>query len=155
MEAIERERVTTLKEIEKEKAVEIEKKNIQDVIKERVAVEKTVVIEQQKILDTEAFAGADREKQVAVTLAEKEAQELMTKQVQAAEAQRESARLRAEEEAFNVTKSAEAKKQAAEMHAEELGDRGRGVPGGIREGGGREEADGGCDGERVCGGRAR
>jgi len=120
LEEIERERVTTLKAIDKEKSVEIEKKNIQDVIKERVAVEKTVVIEQEKIKDTEAFAGADREKQVAVTLAEKEAQEELLKKVKAAEAEKEAAELKADEEAYAEIREAEASKKAAELHAEEL-----------------------------------
>ena len=39
---------------------ETEKKAIQDVIRQRLEVEKTVVIEQQRIKDTEAFATADR-----------------------------------------------------------------------------------------------
>ncbi|MCB1227206.1 MAG: hypothetical protein KDK99_15420, partial [Verrucomicrobiales bacterium] len=120
LEQIERERVTTLKDIEKEKSVEVEKKNIQEVIKERVALEKTVVVEQQKIKDTEAFATADREKQVALTLAEKAAQEQLIQKIKEAEAQKEAARLKAEEEAFNQTKAAEAGKQAAELKAQEL-----------------------------------
>ena len=120
LESIDRERVTTLKEIEKEKAVEIQKKEIQDVIKERVAVEKTVVEEQQKILDTEAFAGADREKQVALTLAEKDAQEGLIKKIKEAEAAKEAAQLHADQELYERVKLAEADKQAAELHAEEI-----------------------------------
>lgn len=120
LESIERVRVTTLKEIEKEKAVEIEKKNIQDVIKERVAVEKTVVVEQQKILDTEAFAGADREKQVAVTLAEKAAQEKLIIKIKEAEAVKEAAQLHADQELYETVKMAEAERQAAVLHAEEI-----------------------------------
>jgi uncharacterized membrane protein YqiK len=120
LESIERERVTTLKEIEKEKAVEVEKKLIQDVIKERVAVEKTVVEEQQKILDTEAFAGADREKQVAVTLAEKDAQSALIQKIKEAEAAKEAAQLLADQELYKRVKGAEAEKQAAELHAEEI-----------------------------------
>lgn len=120
LEQIERERVTALKTIEKEKAVEIEKKNIQEVIKDRVVLEKTVVVEQQKILDTEAFATADREKQVAVTLAEKSAQEQLITKIKAAEAAKESAKLKAEEDAFNQTKGAEAAKQAAELRSQEM-----------------------------------
>lgn len=120
LEVIERERVTTLKDIEKEKAVEIERKAIQDVIKERVAVEKTVVEEQQKILDTEAFAGADREKQVAVTLADKAAQEELIKKIKEAEAAKEAAQLRADQELYERVRKADADKQAAELHAEEI-----------------------------------
>ncbi len=120
LESIERERVTTLKEIEKEKAVEIEKKEIQDVIKERVAVEKLVVEEQQKILDTEAFAGADREKQVAVTGAEMRAQEGLIQKIKEAEAAKEAATLKADQDLYEVVKIAEANKQAAELKAEEV-----------------------------------
>ncbi|MDP0490563.1 MAG: flotillin family protein [Verrucomicrobiota bacterium JB023] len=119
LEEIERERVTELKSIEAEKAVEVQKKEIQDVIRERVAVEKTVVEEQQRIKDTEEFATADRQKQVTVTLAEAEAQEKMIERIKQAEAQKEAAQLAADEHAYEVMKDAEAKRKAAEMLAEE------------------------------------
>lgn len=119
LEEIERERVTELKSIEKEKSIEVEKKNIQEVIKDRVALEKTVVIEQEKIKDTEAFAGADRHKQVLVTKAEAEAQEVLIRQIKEAEASKEAAQYKADEEAYEVRKAAEASKQASEMAAEE------------------------------------
>jgi len=120
LESIERQRVTEIKDIEKDKAVEVQRKEIQDVIKERVAVEKTVVIEQQKILDTEAFAGADREKQVKVTLAEADAQEILIEQIKRAEAEKEAAQLKADQELYERVKAADADKQAAELHAEEV-----------------------------------
>lgn len=120
LEIIDRQRVTTLKDIEKEKAVEVEKKNIQEVIKDRVALEKTVVIEQQKMKDAEAFATADREKQVALTNAEKAAQEQLIQKIKEAEAAKEAARLAAEQDAFTQIKAAEASKQSAELHAQEL-----------------------------------
>ncbi len=120
LEIIDRQRVTTLKDIEKEKAVEVEKKNIQEVIKDRVALEKTVVIEQQKMKDAEAFATADREKQVALTNAEKNAQEQLIQKIKEAEAAKEVARLSAEQNAFTQVKAAEASKQSAELHAQEL-----------------------------------
>jgi len=120
LEIIDRQRVTTLKDIEKEKAVEIEKKNIQEVIKDRVALEKTVVIEQQKMKDAEAFATADREKQVALTNAEKNAQEQLIQKIKEAEAAKQAAQLAAEQAAFTAIKAAEAAKQAAELHAQEI-----------------------------------
>jgi len=120
LESIERERVTTLKEIEKEKAVEVQKKEIQEVIRERVAVEKHVVEEQQKILDTEAFAGADREKQVAVTHAEKSAQESVIQRIKEAEAAKEAGQLKADQELYELVRLADSEKQAAEMKAEEI-----------------------------------
>ena len=48
LEIVERERVVTLSQIDKEKAIEVEKKIIQDVIRERVIVEKAVVEEEEK-----------------------------------------------------------------------------------------------------------
>jgi flotillin len=120
LESIERERVTTLKSIEKEKAVEVEKKAIQDVIKERVAVEKLVVIEQERIKDTEAFAGADRAKQVMVTQAEALAQEELIRKVKEAEGSQEAAKLRADQDLYERVKAAEASKKSAELKAEEI-----------------------------------
>lgn len=120
LEIIDRERITTLKAIEKEKAVEVEKKNIQEVIKDRVSLEKTVVVEQQKMKDAEAFATADREKQVALTNAEKNAQEQLIQKIKEAEAHKQAAQLAAEQAAFTAIKAAEAAKQAAELHAQEL-----------------------------------
>jgi uncharacterized membrane protein YqiK len=119
LEQIERERVTELKSIEKDKAVEVQKKEIQEVIRERVAVEKGVVEEQQRIKDTEEFATADRQKQVTVTLAEASAQEKLIEQVKGAEAHKRAIELQADEKAYAVMKAAEADRQAAEMHAEE------------------------------------
>ncbi|MDB4567032.1 hypothetical protein N9Z78_03445, partial [Akkermansiaceae bacterium] len=119
LEEIERKRVTELKSIEAEKAVEIEKKEIQEVIRERVAVEKGVVEERQRIKDTEEFATADRYKQVTVTTAEANAQEALIQKIKEAEARKEAAQLKADEEAYTVLKEAEAAKIAAEMRAEE------------------------------------
>ena len=48
LEATERARVVGIADIEKEKAIEVERKNIQEVIRERVTVERAVVEEQQK-----------------------------------------------------------------------------------------------------------
>lgn len=120
LEIIDRERQTTLKGIEKEKAVEIEKKNIQEVIKDRVSLEKTVVVEQQKMKDAEAFATADREKQVALTNAEKNAQEQLIQKIKEAEAAKEAARLASDQAAYTSIKAAEASKQSAELRAQEI-----------------------------------
>ncbi|WP_299123916.1 flotillin family protein [uncultured Tenacibaculum sp.] len=114
LEATERERIVTLAQIEKEKVVEVEKKNIQDVIRDRVMLEKGVVEEQENMKDIEAFKGADREKQVAITLAEKSAQEQLIKRIKLAEAEKEAAKQKAEE--INI--HAQAQKEASEKEAE-------------------------------------
>jgi len=119
IEQIDRERITQLKQIEAEKAIEQQRKEIQDVIRERVIVEKSVVEEQQKIKDTEAFATVEREKRVTVTHAEATAQENLIQQIKEAEAHKQAAQFEADEQAYSVTTAAEASRQAAKMKAEE------------------------------------
>ncbi|CAM4086631.1 flotillin family protein [Flavobacterium antarcticum] len=126
LEQTERERVVTLAQIEKEKAVEIERKNIQDVIRDRVVLEKGVVQEQENMKDIEAFKTADRAKKVAITLAERDSEELYIKKIRAAESEKDAAKQKAEEinidaEAHLVAseKEAQARKILAEAKAKE------------------------------------
>ncbi|QYJ69163.1 flotillin family protein [Flavobacterium litorale] len=126
LEQTERERIVTLAQIEKEKAVEVERKNIQNVIRDRVTLEKGVVQEQENMKDIEAFKTADREKKVALTLAEKESEELYIKRLKAAEAEKEAAKQRAEEINIDAAarmaaseKDAEARKILADAKAKE------------------------------------
>jgi len=126
LEVTERERIVTLAQIEKEKAVEEEKKNIQNVIRERVIVEKAVVIEEEAIKDTKAKALADREKLVAVTKAHEVAEESLTKEVKAAEAGKRAAELRTQQQIIEAEadqvaahKKGEAMKTIAEARAAE------------------------------------
>ncbi|MEL7495964.1 MAG: flotillin family protein [Planctomycetota bacterium] len=114
LEVAERERVVTLADIEKEKAIEVEKKNIQDVIKDRVMVERTVVEEEEKIKDTKEFAAAERKKQVAVTAAEEVAQQKLVQEVKKAEAEKQAADLQAQ----TIIVRAEADRTAAERTME-------------------------------------
>lgn len=116
LEVTERERVVGLADIDKEKMIEVEKRNIQEVIRERVIVERAVVEEQERIKDTEEFAGADRLKQVTVTKAEMEAEENLVKEVKAAEAQKVSSELLAEK----VVIEAEADKTATEKKSDAI-----------------------------------
>jgi len=120
LEITERERVVTLADIEKEKAVEVERKNIQEVIRERVHVERNVVEEEEKIKDTKEFAAAERVKQVAITLAEKDAQDQLIREVQAAEASKQASEIKAEELMIQHSGQADAEKKAAELKAEEF-----------------------------------
>ncbi len=113
LEKTEKEKIVTLAEIAKERSVEEERKNIQNVIRERVAVEKEVVAEQERIKDTQAFAEADRAKKVAVTHAEKAAQELQLKEIAVAEAMKKAALHTCEQQ---ITE-ADAKLRASEKEA--------------------------------------
>jgi uncharacterized membrane protein YqiK len=126
LEATERERIVTLAQIDKEKAVEVEKKNIQEVIRERVMVERNVVEEEEHIKDTREFATADRSKKVALTKAAEEAEQRLLIETKAAEAKKESMRHHAEEMVIEAEaqraaseKSADARKILADAQAEE------------------------------------
>jgi flotillin len=114
LEMTERERVVTLAQIEKEKVVEVEKKNIQDVIRDRVILEKGVVEEQENMKDIEAFKTADRIKQVTITNAEARAQDDLIRLTIAAQASKQAAMQRAEE--INI--EALANKEASEKEAD-------------------------------------
>lgn len=121
LEQTERERVVGVADVEKEKAIEVERRNIQEVILERVVVERAVVEEQERIKDTEAFAGAERKKKVTITAVEEAAQQSLVKEVKAAEASKAAATLLADQaviEAEAKRASSEKQMQATKMLAE-------------------------------------
>ncbi|MDL2226791.1 hypothetical protein LJB86_03945 [Deltaproteobacteria bacterium OttesenSCG-928-M10] len=127
LEVVSREREVELSRIEKEKALEEERKNIANVIRERVAVDKTVAIEEERIKEVRMVAEADRQKQVVVIDAQAQAEEKLVFQVKAAEADKESALFKAAEistlaqaELEAATRQSDAKKRMAEgVEAEE------------------------------------
>ncbi|RYY55760.1 MAG: flotillin family protein [Chitinophagaceae bacterium] len=114
LEATEREKIVTLAQIEKERNIEVERKNIQDVIRERVKLEKGVTEEQQNMKDIESFRTAERDKSVGITDASRVAEEKLIYTVKAAEAEKKAA----EERAKQLVIDAEAKKEAATKEAE-------------------------------------
>jgi hypothetical protein len=114
LEQIERERIVTLSHIEKERVIEIEKKNIQDVIRERVQLEKGVVEEQQNVKDIQEFRTIERMKQVGITAASQAAEEKLIQRVKAAEADK----IAAEQKAKELLIDAEAQKEASNKQAE-------------------------------------
>lgn len=116
LEATERERVVELARIDKEKSLEVERRDIQEVIRERVAVEKTTVEEEEKIKDTRAKAEADRKKLVAITEAEQKAEEALVQEIKAAEAAREAAEALAKKSLID----AEAEQASANHRAEAM-----------------------------------
>jgi uncharacterized membrane protein YqiK len=91
LEVISRERETELNRIEKDKALEKEKKEIADVVRMRVAVDKTVAEEEERIKDLRVGAEANRQRDVKVIGAEAEAQEKLVKDIKAAEAAEKAA----------------------------------------------------------------
>jgi uncharacterized membrane protein YqiK len=114
LERTEREKIVTLAEIEKQRAVEEEKKNIQDVIRDRIMVEKKVVEQEEIIKDTKVLAEAERLRQKEVIQAKGKGEATVIEQQKQAEA----AKLAAEIQAEKLLIDAEAEKNAAEKGAE-------------------------------------
>jgi uncharacterized membrane protein YqiK len=97
LEIIARERDVTLGGIARDKEVEVQKKDIANVVRDRIAVEKSVATEEENIKDIRTVAQANREKEVVRIGAEASATEVTTKQVKAAQASEEVAKIKARE----------------------------------------------------------
>ncbi len=78
MEAVNREREVELSVIDKDKALEEERKIIAQTISERIAVEKKVAEEEERIKEVQEVSEADRQKQVRVLAAEASAHPVPT-----------------------------------------------------------------------------
>lgn len=116
LERTEKEKLVELASIAKEKEVEVEKKNIQTIIRERVAVEKETVVEEEKIKDTRVLAEANRVKAVAVKKAEEEAETRLIIEVKTAEASKQAAERIAEKTVID----ADAKYKASQKEADAI-----------------------------------
>ena len=114
LEVVARQREVELQRIEAEKAIESEKKEIANIIRERIAVDKTVAVEEEKINEVREVSEADRAKQVQVLAAEARAEEEKVKQVKAAEAEEMAAKHRA----IEITTIAQAQLEAAAKQAD-------------------------------------
>lgn len=97
LEMISREREVELQRIAKEKALEIERKEIAEVVRARVAVDKNVAEEEERIKDLRVTAEAKRMKQVTIISAEAEAEEQLVKDLKKAEAADKAAEFHARE----------------------------------------------------------
>jgi len=113
LEVIARDRATELSKIAKDKEIEAEKREIAEVVRERVAVEKTVVEQEESIKRLQVVEEAERNRQATIIAAEAEAQENLVKDIKAAEAAEQAAAFRAREELI----LAEARQQAADLDA--------------------------------------
>ncbi|WP_031045293.1 flotillin family protein [Streptomyces sp. NRRL F-5650] len=114
LEAIGRERETQLTRIAAEKEVEAEKRNIAEVVRERVAVDRTVAEQEESIKKLRAVEEAERERQAVIIAAEAQAQEQLVKDIKAAEAAEAAATHRAAEELT----MAEARLKSADLEAQ-------------------------------------
>ena len=109
LEVVSREREVSVEKVLAEKAVEVEKKEIANVIRERVAVDKTVAVEEERIKEVREVSEADRLKQVQILSAEAQAEEEKVVETTAAKAQE----IAANHKATEITTLAEARLAAA------------------------------------------
>ena len=114
LEIVAREREVELQKIEKEKALEEQRKNIANVIRERVAVEKTVAQEEERIKEVREVSEAERVKQVILLQAQAEAEQELVRQVKQAEADE----ARSKHKAVEINTMAQAELEAASKQAE-------------------------------------
>ncbi|WP_069762194.1 hypothetical protein [Streptomyces sp. LUP47B] len=114
LEVIARERETELTRISASKEVEAEKREIAEVVRERIAVDRTVAEQEESIKKLRAVEEAERQRQAVIIAAEAEAQEQLVKDIKAAEAAEQAAVHRAAEE---VT-LAEARLKSADLDAQ-------------------------------------
>ncbi|MER7684010.1 flotillin family protein [Streptomyces sp. NPDC097610] len=98
LEVIARERETSLTRIAADKEVEAEKREIAEVVRERVAVDRTVAEQEESIKKLRAVEEAERGRQTVIIAAEAQAQEKLVKDIKAAEAAETAAKHRAAEQ---------------------------------------------------------
>ncbi|MBC3993285.1 flotillin family protein, partial [Streptomyces sp. AC563] len=113
LEVIARDRETALTRISAEKEVEAERREIAEVVRERIAVDRTVAEQEESIKRLRAVEEAERDRQALVIAAEAVAQEQLVKDIKAAEAAEQAAVHRAAEELT----LAEARTKTADMDA--------------------------------------
>lgn len=97
LEVIARERETELQRIAKDKEVEVEKREIADVVRQRIAVDKTVAEQEEAIKKLRVVEEANRTREATIIAAEAEAQEKLVKDIKAAEAAEVAATHKAKE----------------------------------------------------------
>ncbi|OWL93206.1 hypothetical protein CBQ26_19710 [Deinococcus indicus] len=114
MEAVTTDREVKLQEIERDKNVEQGVMDVANITRERIAIDKTVAVEEERINEVREVSAAERAKQVRVMQAEAQAQEQLVQEVKAAEAAETAARHRASE----LTTIAQAEFDAASRQAE-------------------------------------
>lgn len=97
IEVIAREREIALQSMARDKEVEAERREIADIVRERVAVDKTVAQEEEHIKDLRVIMEAERNKRAAVIGAEADAERQLIVDIKAAEAAGEAAKFKAKQ----------------------------------------------------------
>ncbi|HST57066.1 MAG TPA: hypothetical protein VLK84_00170, partial [Longimicrobium sp.] len=114
LEQVTTDREVQLQGVERDKVVEVGKKDVANITRERIAIDKTVAVEEERIKEVRVVSEAEREKQARVLAAEAAAQEALVRAVKEAEAAEAAAKHRAVE----ITTMAQAQLEAANSEAE-------------------------------------
>ncbi len=113
LEEVGRNREVSLNQIDMNKAVETEKRSIADIIRARVAVDKTVAVEEEAIKDLRVDAEVKRKKNVTIVTAEAEAQGVFIKDIKQAEAEQQVATAHAKKQLILADAAMEASDKEA------------------------------------------
>ena len=114
LEEVTTDREVQLQGVERDKVVEVGKKDVANITRERIAIDKTVTVEEERIKEVRVVSEAEREKQARVLAAEAAAQEAAVRAVKEAEAAESAARHRA----LEMTTMAQARLDAATREAD-------------------------------------
>jgi hypothetical protein len=113
LEEVGRTKEVQLNQIEMNKALETEKRAIADIIRARVAVDKTVAVEEEAIKDLRTDSEAKRHKHVTIVHAEAAAQEIFIKDIKKAEAEQQVAQSHAKRQLILAEASMESSDKEA------------------------------------------
>jgi uncharacterized membrane protein YqiK len=134
LEKIDREKEASLQKIANEKLIEHEKREIAEVIRSRVEVDKTVAEKEEEIKELRIVSEAERNRKAQVIMAEAEAEEALVKDIKAAEAAEKSSVFIAKEKATLAHAELEvAEKSALAKKKEAEGDEATQAAGGLAE----------------------
>lgn len=116
LEVVERQREVELQKIDAERTLEEQRKVIANTISERIAVERKVAEEEERIKEVRMVSEAERIKKTKVLAAEAEAEEALVKEVKKAQADEQRAVHRSKE--INIIAQAELEAAAREAEAQ-------------------------------------
>ena len=114
LEQVTTDREVQLQGVERDKVVEQGKMDVANITRERIAIDKTVAQEEERIKEVREVSEADRLKQIVILEAEARAQQALLEAVKKAEADEAAAKHRAVE----ITTLAQAELEAANRQAE-------------------------------------
>ena len=113
LEVVNREREVELSRAEMQKQVEVERRGVAEVVRERIAVDRTVAEQEEEIKRVRVVQEAERTRQAMIIGAEAEAQEQLVKDLKAAETAEQAAHSKGREQVV----LAEAGQRAAELNS--------------------------------------